>query len=106
MIFENLIKNSLDHNPGKDVNINISGTIDSYKNYTFTVSDNGIGIDPKYKDKVFEMFQTLETKDKIGKIGNGLFLVKKMVTKLNGKIWINTAPRKGLQIIFILPQKM
>ena len=102
-IFENLIENSIrfmDKDKGH-ITIDIDHTEDGWE---FSVIDNGPGIEEKYHDKVFEIFQTLNTRDTVESAGIGLAIVKKIITKYDGKIWINSNLGKGTTVSFKIPQ--
>ncbi len=95
-ILINLISNSVKYNDKKEIVIEIdfSGTPD---NYTFSVKDNGPGIDKKYQKHIFEMFKVFTDSDRFGKKGNGIGLatVKKLTEKLRGKITLDSELGRG-----------
>jgi two-component system sensor kinase FixL len=77
------------------------------KNYwKFTVSDNGPGIEERYRDKVFQIFQTLNPRDEIESTGVGLSIVKKIVENLGGSIWITSEPGQGASFHFTTPREL
>jgi PAS domain S-box-containing protein len=69
------------------------------------IEDNGIGIDEKYKDQVFEMFKRLHSKGEYEGSGIGLAVCKKIIELYNGEIKLNSEPGKGSTFIFRLPVK-
>lgn len=69
----------------------------------FTVADNGTGIESKYFDKIFELFQTLNRRDEVESTGIGLSLVKRIITLQGGKIWVESAVGEGTTFHFTLP---
>jgi PAS domain S-box-containing protein len=69
----------------------------------FRVSDNGPGIDKKYHEKVFQIFQTLTPRDKYESTGIGLTIVKKIIELYGGRIWIESKIGKGTTFHFTLP---
>lgn len=71
--------------------------------WSFTVSDNGIGIPPEFADKVFVIFQRLHGRDAYTGTGIGLALCKKIVEHHGGTIWIDTSYREGTRFRFTLP---
>jgi hypothetical protein len=71
----------------------------------FHITDNGPGIDPKYHDKVFGVFQTLHPRDQLDTTGVGLALVQKIITKYTGNIRIESALDQGCTIHFTLPKQ-
>jgi light-regulated signal transduction histidine kinase (bacteriophytochrome) len=70
--------------------------------WLFSISDNGRGIDPKYHDKIFKIFQTLVRRDEEESTGIGLSVVKRIVEKYNGKIWVESQPKIGTTFFFTL----
>ncbi len=70
--------------------------------HQFIIKDNGIGIEEKYREKVFKMFQKLHQNQHIEGIGVGLAYCKKIVNLHGGKIWIETNQPKGAQFIFTI----
>lgn len=72
--------------------------------YLFSVADNGPGIDPRFHDKIFEVFQTLQPKDRIDSSGIGLSIVKKSVETLGGRVWLESAPGEGATFRFEWPK--
>jgi len=69
----------------------------------FGVKDNGPGIDPKYHEKIFEMFQTLRKKDDSDSTGIGLSVVKKNVEEIGGRIWVESEMGSGSSFLFTIP---
>jgi signal transduction histidine kinase len=107
MLWQNMIGNAVKfHRDGETPRIVIdceAGTGDHEGQWSFTVSDNGIGIAPEFVDKVFVIFQRLHGRDEYSGTGIGLALCKKIVEYHGGSIGIDTSYHDGTRISFTLP---
>ncbi len=74
--------------------------------YRFSVSDDGPGIDPRFHDRIFEVFKTLQSKDAIESTGVGLSIVKKSVELIGGRVWIKSEPGEGTTMLFDWPKNL
>lgn len=102
-LFQNLISNAIKFRTTQSPVINISAT--QNKNYwTFTVSDNGIGLDEAFKEKVFLPFQRIDG-NKVKGTGIGLAICKKIVLMHKGEIWYKSTPNKGTTFHFTIYQE-
>lgn len=103
-LFSNLIGNALRYSQ-EQVPPKIHISASSEKDFwLFAVSDNGMGIDPQFHDKIFIIFQSLHNKEKYGGTGMGLAIVKKIIENLGGKIWVESEEGKGSTFYFTLPK--
>lgn len=104
-LFQNLISNAIkfrkaDQNP----HIQISSTTNlEQTDYVFKVQDNGIGIPKQYQEKIFEAFKRLNNKNEYEGSGVGLAICSKIVDRLGGKIWVDSAEGKGTTFQFTIP---
>ena len=101
-IFFNLIDNAVKYMDKPEGYIEI-GMIELKKKYVFFVKDNGSGIDEKYHEKVFDMFQSLDENNNIENLGVGLSLIKKIVEIYGGTIRLESKLGEGTTIFFTLP---
>ena len=99
VIFSNLIENAIKHNNKENGCIRIYSDEQS-DHFEFTVEDDGPGIAPEYHEKIFALFQTLQSKDKVENIGMGLTLVKRMLEEYGGEIRIESGTVCGSKFIF------
>jgi signal transduction histidine kinase len=104
-IFENLISNAMKYSSGNNGYIGIRSR-ELADHYEFSVKDNGMGIDPEYHSRIFEMFQTLREKDEKESTGIGLALIKKILDDQNCTIRVESALGKGSEFIFTWPRNM
>jgi signal transduction histidine kinase len=102
-VFSNLISNAVKYNKGENSEI-IIRSAELKNHYEFTVSDNGPGIDSKYFDKIFVIFQTLQERDAFESTGVGLAIVKKIIEDNKGTIRVESKLGKGTSFIFTWPK--
>ncbi|MBO0696973.1 MAG: PAS domain S-box protein [Zavarzinella sp.] len=107
-VFANLIGNALNYqDPARAGRVEVGGrpgpdgATDSTGN-TYFVKDNGLGIDPAYLPKLFQAFQRLHP-DKAPGEGIGLAIVRRILERLGGKIWVESVPGRGTTFFFTLP---
>ncbi len=101
-VFMNLIGNAYKHGDKPEGRVRVtSRRIGGF--YEFAVSDNGPGIDPKYHEKIFGIFQTLEARDKHEGTGIGLALARKIVESQGGTITVDSAEGQGATFRFTWP---
>ncbi len=103
-LLQNLIGNAIKFRK-KDETLRIHvGVQDSGEGWRFSVSDNGIGIEPQYFERIFMVFQRLHTRDEYPGTGIGLAICKKVVDRHRGRIWVESAHGKGSTFVFTLPK--
>ena len=93
-LFQNLISNSIKFKSSEEPLIQIQHKLEN-DNIIISVKDNGIGIDPKYFERVFTIFQRLHAKEDYEGTGIGLAVCKKIIERHQGRIWIESAKNNG-----------
>lgn len=105
-VFQNLIGNALKFSSERPPVIRISSCIISgikgAPQWRFSVQDNGIGFDQQYSERVFSIFQRLHTRSEYPGNGMGLAIVKKIVERHGGRIWVESTPGAGTTFFFTL----
>ncbi len=101
-LFQNLIGNSVKFHGEAPPRVRVSARAEGCA-YVLSVSDNGIGIDPAYAERIFLIFQRLHGKREFPGTGIGLALCKKIVEHHGGRIWVESAPGRGATFHFSLP---
>lgn len=105
-LFQNLIANALKfHKPDVAPRITITNDDSDETYHTITVSDNGIGFEQKYVDRIFAVFQRLHDRDTYEGTGIGLAVCRKIVERYGGIIKAKSARGKGATFIIQLPKK-
>jgi len=100
-VFEILIQNALDH-IDKKKGLILLACETTEEDYLFSIKDNGIGIKTKYHEKIFEMFQTIDSNNSTG---IGLSIVKKIISYYNGEVKVESKTNKETIFYFSLPKK-
>ncbi len=102
-LFQNLIHNALKFRNGSAPVIKIACR-EHKKEWIFSVRDNGTGLDARYADRIFVIFQRLHNSDDIPGTGIGLAICKKIVERHEGRIWVESRPNAGATFSFSLPR--
>jgi PAS domain S-box-containing protein len=100
-LFQNLIGNAIKYCENAP-RVHVSGTLE-IETATFSVSDNGLGIDAANLDRVFEVFKRCHSRARFDGTGVGLSICKKIVERHGGKIWVCSQPGTGSTFSFTLP---
>jgi signal transduction histidine kinase len=100
-LFQNLLSNGLKFCGEKAPRLHISA-VKNGDDWCFSVKDNGIGIDPRYQKRIFDIFQRLHTREEYPGTGIGLSLCKRIVRRHGGKIWFESKPSNGTTFFFTL----
>ena len=102
-VFTNLITNAVKYTPGETGSISVTCKVFA-DYYEFSVKDNGIGIEPEYHSRIFEMFQTLREKEETESTGIGLSIIKKILDEQHCTIKVISALGHGAEFIFGWPK--
>jgi len=104
-LFQNLIGNAIKFRK-KDETLRIHvGVKEEKDEWRFSISDNGIGIERQYFERIFMVFQRLHTRDEYPGTGIGLAICKKVVDRHGGRIWVESVQGKGSTFVFTLPKR-
>ncbi|MBU1672179.1 MAG: PAS domain S-box protein [Actinobacteria bacterium] len=104
-VFQNLIGNAVKFMDRPDGEVTVSYT-DEGTAWRLAVADNGPGIDPKYQETIFGIFQTISPRDEVEGTGLGLTLVKKIVEMHGGRVWVESEVGEGATFYFTIPKRM
>ena len=101
-LFQNLLVNSIKYRSQEPPRIHVSAE-DRGDEWLFSVTDNGIGIEPQYAEKIFGIFRCLRPRDSGAGTGMGLAICRKIVSRHGGRIWVDSDLGKGAVFYFTLP---
>jgi light-regulated signal transduction histidine kinase (bacteriophytochrome) len=101
-VFQNLINNALKFRADEPPRVSVTVRRDR-DDWLFSFSDNGIGIEPEYADRIFVIFQRLHDKATYPGTGIGLAVVRKIIEYHGGRIWLDTTVTTGARFWFTLP---
>jgi len=105
LLFQNLIGNALKYRREKCPPMIKISAEKTNNEWQFSVEDNGIGIDEKYKDEIFVIFRRLHNSSSYSGTGIGLAHCKKIVELHHGKIWVESEPNRGSKFHFTIPEQ-
>ena len=102
-VFHNLIANALTFRSADPPRVVVRAE-QSGSEWVFAVQDNGIGLDPQYAGRIFQLFQRLHTRTERPGAGVGLAVVKRIVERHGGRVWVESEPGKGATFYFTIPE--
>ncbi|GAB4460361.1 MAG: hypothetical protein OHK0037_07540 [Elainellaceae cyanobacterium] len=102
-VLANLIGNAIKHRDRPDGRVEVT-VADEGRHYRFTITDDGPGIDPRYHERIFAIFQTLKSKDDQESTGIGLSIVKKIIDTEGGEIHLESELGEGTTFWFTWPK--
>ena len=102
-VFQNIIANGIKFKGEEKPKIHIDCATNGSQ-HIFSIKDNGIGIAPEFKDKIFDMFSRLHLLGKYEGTGIGLATCKRIINRLGGKIWVESEEGKGSTFFFTVPR--
>lgn len=103
-VFQNLIGNAIKFRRDDPPSIHVSAAKNK-DDWIFSVKDNGIGIDSRYIDRIFVIFQRLHKRSQYDGTGMGLAVVKRVVERHGGRVWVESQLGKGTTFYFMMPEK-
>ncbi|MGZ7068017.1 MAG: sensor histidine kinase, partial [Methanobacterium sp.] len=105
-VFQNLISNALKFRKYEEplkIHISANNSEDG-KEYVFSIQDNGIGMEAQYFERIFTIFQRLHTIGEYNGTGIGLSIVKRIIERHGGRVWVESKFGKGSTFFFTLPK--
>ncbi len=101
-VFQNLIGNAVKFRSQRPLEIQVGAKRDG-QFWLVWVKDNGIGMSPEYRERIFEVFQRLHSRKQYPGTGIGLAICKKVVERHGGRIWVESEPEQGATFYFTIP---
>jgi PAS domain S-box-containing protein len=102
-LFQNLIGNAIKYrSPERPAAVHVEAERQK-EHWVFSVADNGMGIDPDYKESIFGLFKRLHSSNEYAGTGIGLAICRRIVDRYQGRIWVESEPGRGSTFRFTLP---
>jgi light-regulated signal transduction histidine kinase (bacteriophytochrome) len=103
-IFQNLIGNAIRYRASAPPRIHVAA-VQQGSAWLFSVQDNGIGIDPQYKEQIFGIFKRLHNTSEYPGTGMGLAICERIVQRTGGRIWVESEAGRGSTFYFTIPRR-
>jgi light-regulated signal transduction histidine kinase (bacteriophytochrome) len=103
-LFQNLIGNGIKYHGTRPPRIHVSAQRQDGA-WVFSVSDNGIGIEPEQHQRIFEIFRRLHTQSEYPGTGIGLAVCRRVVERHGGTLWVESEPGQGSTFLFTIPDR-
>lgn len=101
-LLQNLLENGIKYNESAPPRISIAAELQG-EQWLISVTDNGIGIESRHHERIFEVFRRLHTYQKVAGTGIGLALCRRIVERHGGRIWVESRQGEGSTFYFTLP---
>jgi PAS domain S-box-containing protein len=101
-LFQNLISNAIRYRAEESPRVHVCAEPLGAQ-WKFSIRDNGIGVDPRYKDQIFGIFKRLHTYDDYPGTGMGLAICQRIIESNGGRIWVESEPGQGSTFLFTVP---
>uniref|UniRef100_A0A7D6GP42 histidine kinase n=2 Tax=Natrinema zhouii TaxID=1710539 RepID=A0A7D6GP42_9EURY len=101
-VFQNLVSNAIEYSGEGPARVHVSAERNGTE-WTVSVTDNGIGIEPADQERIFEVFQRLHSREKYDGTGIGLALCERIIERHGGEIWVDSEPGAGSTFSVTLP---
>ena len=102
-LLQNILSNAIKFTKSREKAIITVGCTSTNDEYIFHIKDNGVGFDETYSEKLFHIFQRLHTTEEFEGSGIGLVIVKKIIEKHGGRVWIEGKVDEGTIVHFTVP---